>query len=110
MPADVEGGGAGDLLGLALGAAGLSDHERLAGAAAVVVGPAGAAVPGRGARHRVDRSVSARVEGGGAGDLLRLAPSTVGLGDDERLAVACAVGVGPAGAAVPGRGARHRGD
>jgi hypothetical protein len=44
------------------------------------------------------------------GNLFGLAPGAVGLGDDERLTVAGTIEVIPAGAALSGRGARHRGD
>src|SRR5262249_40942732 len=108
--AEVEGGGAGDFLRLAPGAVDLADHEHLPRAGTVVVAPARAAVARRGARHRTDLSKVAFVEGGGAGDFLRLAPDAVDLADHEHLEPAGAVCVSPARAAVARRGARHRTD
>src|SRR6266571_2367895 len=86
---------------------GLAHNERLPVTGAVEVGPAGATVARRGARHRIGRSPAALVEGGGAGDFLGGAPGAVRLADDKRL-LAGAVGVEPAGAAVARGGARHR--
>src|SRR6266704_2283116 len=86
---------------------GLAHNERLPVTGAVEVGPAGATVARRGARHRIGRSPAALVEGGGAGDFLGGTPGAVRLADDKRL-LAGAVGVEPAGAAVARGGARHR--
>src|ERR1019366_8410728 len=94
---------------VAPGAVLLVDDEGLAVAGAVRVGPACAAVAGRGARDRVDVGTPARVEARRVGDLLGVAPGAVILVDDEGLVVAGAVLVGPAGAAVDGRAARDRG-
>src|SRR5579875_3440140 len=110
----VVGRGSGEALGLAPGAAGLADHERLVadGDAAGVVPAARAAVAVRGTGHRVDPGVAALVQGAGAGNLLGLAPDAAGLADHERLlGGAAAVGpVVPAEAAVTRRRARHRAD
>ena len=77
---------------------------------AVRVEPAGRAVAWRGARHRADRGVPARIQGPQAGHLDRLAPGTVGLADHEPLLTVAADRVVPAGRAVSRRGARHRAD
>src|SRR5215471_1562051 len=99
VPALVEGRDAGHRLGRTPGAVRLAHDERLVMTRAVgVVGPAGAAVARRGARHRGDLSVPALVEGRDAGHLLRCAPGAALLAHDERLVVAGAVGVVPAGA------------
>src|SRR5215471_4217775 len=108
--AGIERGEPGDLFGVVPGAAGLAGDERLGVAGAVGVGAAGGAVACRGARHRVGRGSPALVEGGGAGDLLGVAPGAVGLGDYVGLVVAGAVGVAAAGGAGARRGARHRTD
>src|SRR5690349_11135917 len=90
------------------GSCGLVDHERLLMAGAVGIGPAGAAVARRRARHRTGPCLTALVEGGGAGHLDGLLPDAVHLTGDERLLAAGAVGVPPGGGAVARRRARHR--
>ncbi len=79
---------------------------------AVRVVPAGRAVARRGARHRIDPSVSAGVQGRIAGHLDHRAPAAVHLAGHEPLEVPepGAVRVEPAGRASARRGARHRGD
>jgi hypothetical protein len=103
-------GGAGDLAGGAPYAVDLRDDERLRIAGAVFVGPAGAAVPDRGAGHGGDLGVPVRVERGGAGDLTGGVPLALHLAGHEHLSAAGVIFVGPAGAAVPSSGARHRPD
>src|SRR5262249_29132339 len=106
-PGGVEGARSGDLRGLLPGPVHLADHERLDIEGSVEVGPAGAAVARRPARHRGGVGDPGWVEGAQPGALLCCPPGALALGDHDRLLVAGLIEVGPAGAAVARRPARH---
>src|SRR5215469_6324851 len=91
IPALVQGAQPGHPDRLAPGAVALADHEPLEVTGAVRIEPAGGAVARRGARHRGDAGIPARVQRTRAGHPDRLAPGAVALADHERLEVTGAV-------------------